>query len=58
MDGLAATPLGGLANGAELATVALFLATSDASYTNGSIIVVDGRRTGVGFSAGAAAPSS
>jgi NAD(P)-dependent dehydrogenase (short-subunit alcohol dehydrogenase family) len=41
------TPLRRLADGEEFASVALFLATDEASYITGSIITVDGGRTGI-----------
>lgn len=41
------TPLGRAARPSEIASVVRFLASADASYMTGSVVVVDGGRTGV-----------
>jgi NAD(P)-dependent dehydrogenase (short-subunit alcohol dehydrogenase family) len=44
---LAETPLGRAAEPAEVAAAVAFLACSEASYITGSVLVVDGGRTGI-----------
>lgn len=41
------TPLGRLGTSGEVATAALFLASDEASYITGAILVIDGGRTGL-----------
>ena len=46
---LARTPLGRIGDAEEVASVALFLASSDASYVTGEIIYVDGGRLALNY---------
>jgi len=46
---LARTPLGRIGEAEEVASVAAFLASSDASYVTGEVIYVDGGRLALNY---------
>jgi NAD(P)-dependent dehydrogenase (short-subunit alcohol dehydrogenase family) len=46
---VARTPLGRIGDRDEIATIAVFLASQDASYVNGQTIYADGGRLGLNY---------